>query len=508
MPTNQRIAAIAGYRARLDEACAAGNEIAVERELCRTDLFYLLCVVLGRRDINHDWLFARCREVEGAPDGYLDLWPREHYKSTIITLGKTIQDILRDPEITVGIFSFTRPIAKAFLRQIKREFEANARLRALFPDIFWEVPHREAPKWSEDDGLIVRRRSNPKESTIEAWGLVDAQPTSKHFRLMIYDDVLTRDSVTNPDMIAKVTEAWETSRALDTEGGATRYIGTRWHYNDTYRAIIDRGAAIERRHLVTVDGTVDGEPVLRSREWVAQKRRDMGPYVFAAQMLLDPAADRTQGFREDWIRYWQAGAGDVGAGMNKYLLVDPANSKKEDRDYTAMGVVGLASDGNFYILDLLRDRLGLRERIDALFALHRRWQPKSVAYAQYGLMADIEAAEMRMADENYRFGIAEVGGRLSKPERIRRLIPTWEDGRWHLPETCPKTDYEGKRVDLVRAFLNDEYRAWPVAQHDDMLDMLSRIFDIEVIWPKPVLAEDRYATAAHKRPRRHSAWAA
>lgn len=164
------------------------------------------------------------------------------------------------------------------------------------------------PKWSEDDGIIVQHTGNPKESTIEAWGLVDGQPTSKHFKLMVYDDVVTADSVTTPEMIEKVTNAWATSRNLTSEGGATRYIGTRWHFNDTYRQILERGAAIERRHPVTIDGTVDGEPVLWTRERVAEKRREQGPYVFSSQMLLDPAADRTQGFKEEWIRYYQGAA--------------------------------------------------------------------------------------------------------------------------------------------------------------------------------------------------------
>jgi len=53
--------------------------------------------------------------VQAAPNGYLDLWGREHGKSSLITFGLTIQDILNDPEITVGIFSYSRPIAKAFL---------------------------------------------------------------------------------------------------------------------------------------------------------------------------------------------------------------------------------------------------------------------------------------------------------------------------------------------------------------------------------------------------------
>ena len=128
----------------------------------------------------------RCIQVD-RPDGmYLvgrAMVPT--HNSTIITFGLTIQDILVDPEITAGIFSHTRPIAKGFLRQIKREFEWNTALKSLFPDILYQEPHERSPKWSEDDGLVVKRRGNPKESTVEAWGLVDGQPTGKHFSLMV-----------------------------------------------------------------------------------------------------------------------------------------------------------------------------------------------------------------------------------------------------------------------------------------------------------------------------------
>jgi hypothetical protein len=375
-----RLRAIAAYRNAIHGAVEKGPGLVnrIKRRLAQIDLFFLLVYVLGRNDVNHDWVFARCREVQAAPDGYLDLWAREHFKSSIITFGLTIQDILNDPEITVGIFSYSRPIAKAFLRQIKREFEANETLRGLFPEICWENPHRDAPKWSEDDGIIVKRKGNPKESTVEAWGLVDAQPTSKHFRLMVYDDVVTKESVTNPEMIAKVTAAWETSRNLTAERGATRYIGTRWHHADTYREILARGAAIERRHPAAIDGTAEGEPVLFSRERIAEKRRDMGPYTFGSQLLLDPTFDRGQAFLDEWLCYYEAG-GDF-SRMNKYLLVDPANSKKKTSDYTAMAVIGLGADENYYLLDAVRDRLSLTERGDKLFALHKKWRPMRVGY--------------------------------------------------------------------------------------------------------------------------------
>jgi len=197
---NWRLAllAIAAYHEAILRAAEYGDpeiERLLKRQLAQSDLFFLLVYALGRADLNRDWYFARCREVQAAPNGYLDLWGREHGKSSLITFGLTIQDILNDPEITVGIFSYSRPIAKAFLRQIKVEFETNEMLRSLFPDILWANPQRDSPKFSEDDGIIVRRKGNPKESTVEAWGLVDSTPVSKHFRLMVYDDVVTGESV-------------------------------------------------------------------------------------------------------------------------------------------------------------------------------------------------------------------------------------------------------------------------------------------------------------------------
>ena len=65
------------------------------RELARTDLYWLIRYPLGRRDIEHPWLYCRVREVENEPDNCLDLWAREHYKSTVITWALTIQDVLR-----------------------------------------------------------------------------------------------------------------------------------------------------------------------------------------------------------------------------------------------------------------------------------------------------------------------------------------------------------------------------------------------------------------------------
>ena len=467
----------------------AGKLDQVVRMLCQADLYYLLVKACKRRDMLNDFAFERCREVEANPDGYLDLWAREHWKSSIITFGKTIQDILNDPDITFGIFSHTRPIAKAFLRQIMRELESNKALHAAFPDVLWGEDVRQAPKWSEDDGIIVKRKSNPNEATVEAWGLVDGQPTSKHFRVLLYDDVVVAGSVTTPEMIEKTMVEMERSYNLGTTPGIKRAAGTRWHFNDTYRTIIDRGTFKAREHPGREGGTEDGVSVFWPDSIHEQKRRDMGPYTYAAQILLNPKADAMQGFKREWLRYYTR---IDSKKMNTYLLVDAASSKKKGSDYTAMMVVGLASDGNYYLLDMIRDRLNLAERLERIFTLHRKWKPKQVRYERYGMLSDIEAIKARQEQETYRFDVTEVAGVTSKADRIKRLLPIFEQGRFYIPKSLNVSDWQKIPVDLVHSFVEEEYFPFPVGLHDDMLDSLSRIAepDLKLVWPKEEKPQD------------------
>ena len=463
------------------------------RHLCRTDLYFLLRYALNRKDAEHPWIYERCREVEREPDGYLDLWSREHYKSAIITYAKTIQDILASHgdgalvgrEVCVGIFSHSRGIAKRFLRQIKFEFESNGKLKEWFPDVLWDNPSKQSPKWSEDDGIVVRRKSNPAEATVEAWGVVDGQPIGKHFPLLVYDDVVVPESVTTPDMLAKTSYMLSLSYALGAEGGARRFIGTRYHANDAYQSIIDGGTAQPRIHLLTQEGTADGTPVLRSEQWVRDKRRDMGPYIFACQMLQNPKADETQGFKEDWIKYHD---GFNRMGMNVYMVFDPAGAKNKRSDYTSGWVLGLAPDKNIYVLDMIRDRLNLTQRAQLVMRWHRKWKPMGsggVRYEKIGMQADIEYIREVQKQENYRFDIIEVGGTTPKNERIKRLIPYHEQGRVYYPRTHYYTDYQGKSEDLMQVYIQQEYKPFPVSVHDDMLDALARLIepDFPLIWP-------------------------
>lgn len=477
-------------------------------ELGRQDRFFLLTWILSRTDAIRPWVYDRCREVERNPDNHLDLWAREHYKSTVITYAGAIQEILRDPEVTIGIFSFNKATARKFLKQIKYEFEANPKLRTAYPDICWEKPDRDAPGWSEERGIVLRRTGNPKEATVEGHGLIEGMPTGAHYRLRIYDDVVTEDAVTTPDQMEKVTNAWRLSLNLGSEHGRVWYIGTRYHFNDTYRMMLDEGVAKPRIYPGTDDGTPDGVPVLFSKQWL-EERRKQGPYIFSCQILQNPVADEAQGFNRDWLRYHVSEDFD---SMTRYILVDPASEKKKTSDYTAMFVVGLGADRNYYILDIIRDRMNLTERAEALFGLHRRWKPLRVGYEKYGKDSDIQHFEDRMARENYRFSITPLGGQMRKEDRIRRLIPLFEQNRMWLPEALFYDDYRGHKRDLVKDFVEQEYLGFPVATHDDMLDCLARILDedMSVIFP---MGDEDYGTPEKrdryaKRPKRTLSWMA
>lgn len=466
------------------EEALQANDPETLRKLCREDLFFLLTIALSRKDADRDFVYDRCREFEAAPDGHLDLWSREHYKSTVITQAGTVQEILRDPEVTIGIFSHTRPIAKAFMFSIKTEFETNSFLKGLFKEILYDNPSRDAAKWSLDDGIIVKRKSNSPTCTLEAWGLVDGQPTGKHFTVRIYDDVVTLASVNSPEMIEKTTNGWRMSLNLgsdtETHKGRERYIGTRYHINDTYQTIIDTGSVKVREHYPTDLGKNDievaGNPLLMTRESLLDRRKKMGLYVFSSQYLQNPRADRAMGFSTDWLKYYEMLRGNK--NWNYYIICDPAGGKKKKTgDFTVFVVVALAPDKNYYLVDMVRDRLNLTQRCSVLFDLIMKWNPKKIGYEEYGKDSDIAHIQYVQEEKGFRFNIEPLAGHMPKPDRIRRLVPLFEQGHFYLPRRIPYVTTDHRMVDLIQEFIAKEYIDFPVCSFDDTLDSLSRILD-------------------------------
>lgn len=516
------------------------------------DRYYLLTSILGRADMLEPWVFERCREVEADPDGYLDLWARYHFKSSIITQGGIIQEVLCNPELCVCIFSHTKPIAVGFLEQIKREFETKTTLKWLYDDVLYQDPVNESPKWSKDEGIIIKRQTNPREATVEAWGLVDGQPISRHYGLLVFDDVVTDKSVTNDEQIKKTTAHWELADNLvKIEGSPKWHAGTRYSWGDTYGVIIERGSLKVRLYPATHDGTLKGKPVLLTEERWEQIKRDQKSTV-NAQMLLNPVVGAAATFQSIYFQHY-----DIIPGvLNVYIMVDPSKGQNQRSDRTAIAVVGVDQAGNKYLLDGYCHRMRLSERYELIKQLKAKWEAHpgvqlvAVGYERYGMQVDLEVIEEHQRRENVYFDIAELNtpqkGKHSKNDRIERLDPDIRFGRFYLPcvvrhpqfgghdhgaywdvwteeksqaaQEAGKKDYpigdiiyrpmlgltraqrwceataqrhrivkplarldeNGDVYDVTRVHL-EEARLHPFAPHDDWLDALSRIYDMEPI---------------------------
>lgn len=524
---------------RLDDG---GKDEKAVGALALEDRFYLLVKVLGRQDALHEWIYKRCREVERAPDNHLDLWAREHYKSTIITYAGVIQEILRDPEITVCIFSHTKGIARKFFRQIKLELESNSVLHRAFPDILWSNPQKEAPRWAEETGLVVKRKTNPKESTLEAWGLVDGQPTAAHYRLRVYDDVVAPESVTTPDQVSKTTAAWELSDNLGTVGGRKWHVGTRYSFADTYQSILERGALRARIHPATHDGRPDGNPILLTPEQWLEKKTIQGPATIACQMLQNPLAGQQAMFNAMDLQRWEVRP----ATLNVYILGDPARSRKKGSANTAYAVIGIDAGRNKYLLDGFNHRMDLKRRWETLRDLRRVWinqpgvQGVFIGYEAYGAEADMDYFLEQMDVEKNAFPIEELrwprDSEVSKDDRVQRLGPDFRAKKFFLPavilhqgkpcfwklepgtagglelkyqemteptslmkrviqEGSPtrcarpirQVDSDNNLYDVTRHFI-EQQMLYPFAPLKDLIDAASRLYDMSPV--APMLVDD------------------
>ena len=483
--------------------CSEGARMEHLRWMAKNDLFFLGRYILHRShwtgenpkqaSLNPDhkqriaeWYHARCLEVQDNPNNHLDVWAREHAKSEILTYALLIQDILKDPNETIGIFSHSRPLAKQFLRLIKVEFEVNDELKLLFSDILYSDPKRESPKWSVDDGITVKRSSNIKESTVEAWGLVDGQPTSKRFSILHYDDIVARDQISEL-MVDRTTSELENSFALTaSDPPIMRLIGTPQEIGDTICEYLNN-----KKFAVRLHPAVNrlGAPVFFSETKLSDFKNKMSPKVFALQFLLDPKAAQEAheiGFESSW---WKTYKGELNIrSLNRYILVDPAGRRSDSNSQFALWVVGAGADRKWRIIDGVLDNLSLTQRADILFELVRKWDPLKVVYEQYSFQADIEHLRDRQQRENFLFVIHEAGGLQNKDSRIERLLPKFRNGEVLCPETLMYTTQEGKQVDIIKRFKEVEYDKWPFNPRcRDQLDALSRICDeaeVNYVYPR------------------------
>lgn len=480
------------------------------------DDFYFFSWYVLKLPLIHPYLMARCYESQDYIDEqYLFiLAARDHYKSVLNTIAMPLWEVCRDPNVTIAVLSFQRDKSIAQLMSIKQIAEQNELLKAAWSDIFY-AKKQDANKWNLYSGLYVKRTSTVKEATFSAWGLIENSPVSMHFDRIIVDDPVTIDNSATTEQIEKVKSAYRMIGGLGTRRVRIRTITTRYDVNDIsadllkdkrYKKVIIPGEVDENGN-----GKIGGIPVYKTREELDNIREDFGDAFYCGQILQDPTASKERGLDLDWITYYSSPP----SIMTKYLLCDPAGSKNKTSDSTVMVVIGCSPQRQFYLIDMIRDKLDVYERFQMLKELWSKHDPYDCYYEVQALNSDLEVFDREMEREQFYFPIQKFSSNVnnSKRKRIISLGSLMRKRDFLIPQELYYTDITDVERELISEFINEEYTKFPHNKaHDDMLDCMAMIQNIDVVFPEEdsEVPETTTAKARHaipfSRQEKNSTW--
>ncbi len=415
----------------------------------------------------------------------------------------------RNPSKSIVCATYAQDLADDFGRKVR-----NQMIDPLYREIFPECR-------VSSDSASVSKIGTDQHGNYFAVG-IGGPLTGRGANVLLVDDPHKDRADAESVVMRKRAKDWFQSVAYTRlmDGGSVVLMMTRWHEDDLAGWLLEEHGD-EGWEILNIPADPPPWPERYPQSELLRIRRMIGPREWSALYMQEPIPGGGGEFHREWLRFYQGLPADVGVGMNKYILCDPAGENRENanNDFTSMWVLGLASDGNYYILDMLRDRLNITERGKEIMRLHRKWKPLHVRYERYGMAGDIQYIKELQERENYRFAVTEVAGqRLKKNDRIRRLIPIFEQGKVYFPTGLRYTDRESVPHDLVDDFVEKEFCAFPAGTHDDMLDALARILETEgkingtsqelhLVWPQPIqeVKKSRYNRNDEEEG---SAWAA
>jgi hypothetical protein len=227
------------------------------------------------------------------------LLPRGHAKTTAAI--HMIARLIGEREGRVKVLIATASEADALKRSTAvRGLVASPRFAQVFG---WARAGVAGDRWTEAAWTVRGAEGYvEKDATLRAGSLLGLKPGARA-------DVLVCDDLVGPDENAT---ARGRAKALDrylavidpmlTPDAAVLFLGTRWHEDDLYRALVDRGIPFFTEKALADDGTALW-PEGWSVEKLRAKRDAMGSALFNLQYQNDPSGLGGNLIRREWFRY-------------------------------------------------------------------------------------------------------------------------------------------------------------------------------------------------------------
>ena len=406
----------------------------------------------------------------------LILMPRGSFKTSCVTVGLTIQEILKNPNIRILLDSETWDKSKDFLREIKGHLEGT--YSPKFKEMFGTLRPEDNNNWTQSSITVSTRTLNRKEPTVSTAG-IGVTKVGMHYDLIIMDDLHSEKNITTPEMIENVIDHYKLALSLLEPNGKLVVIGTRWDYSDLYSWIEDNASkdfAIYKKKAIQDDGTLLF-PTRLTKSFLAEQQRSQGAFLFSCQYQNEPVNKEDATFQKDDIHLFTME--DLkelvrnGGLLNYYTTVDPAISEDRHADYSVIMTCAHDGDGNIYIVDITRGQMMPSKIIDAIEDHFQKWAPKHIAVETTAYQKALKyAINERIAKTGHYMPVFELSrdNRASKRMRIEAMQPKYIDGKiFHLSgaEWLPDIEFE-----LLH---------YPNYKHDDIIDALSDQLQIAVI---------------------------
>jgi predicted phage terminase large subunit-like protein len=201
-------------------------------------------------------------------------------------------------------------------------------------------------------------------------------------------------------------------------------------------------------------------PQKLSKDYLARQRKIQGPYIFASQYQNEIVPSEDQDFKKEWLVYYK----ELPTVKHTFAMIDPAISLDQAACYTALTIIDVDVNNQWYLKVARRVRITATQTINLIFDIHKIYNcqvigVETVAYQ----MAILHFLKDEMQKRGITIPVHGVnrGPDKSKMMRIRSLVPRFEN--------------QGILVKPGLTEFEDEYSKFPRGSYVDILDALSSI---------------------------------